>query len=462
MIALTLARGQLARPTVRALGLAALVAGAWCAWSPGTAFGLSGLLGGWQFAGSHLLDIGLVLLAVAGALTGGGGRERGLDELLHAAGVGRWASLGATTAAGAWVAVALAATFAVGTGAGGLLRSVTRGGSSWIDPAHAAGLGPGLLTVGRLGLAGALVGALAALIGWVARREDLGCAVVVVLGLPALEQASALLGRIPAVIDGWSFTPWGALRAVALADRGLSAPGYGRPTGVITPTVVLLGWVALLVVLALPPSAGRGGSTVVGVGAATDADRRAPSSPASRSSSPGAASPSVGRRPFGRWARRRGPTLAALGVAVLLTVVAGATVPSRLALALPWRWQRTWREATHEGWSSTQTVDRVVAGLRADADVGERVSRADAVGPAVADSLRRASRVDRQPESSMRGPDQVTVRLHFDEPVVSGRAAFADYLVRFSLEVDALGHWRITRAEGPVASTAVDPAPGGR
>ena len=98
-----------------------MLAGTWCAWSPGTAFGLSGVLGGWQFAGPHLLDIGLVLLAVAGALTGAASRERGLDEQLHAAGVGRRATLGATVAAGAWVAVALALGFAAGTAAGGLV-----------------------------------------------------------------------------------------------------------------------------------------------------------------------------------------------------------------------------------------------------------------------------------------------------------------------------------------------------
>ena len=126
MIALTLARGQLARPTVRAIALAVLVAGTWAAWSPGTAFGLSGLLGGWQFASRHLLDVGLVLLAVAGALTGAAGPERRIDEQLHSAGVSRWTTLGATTAAGAWVAVALAVAFFVGNAAGGLLRSVTR------------------------------------------------------------------------------------------------------------------------------------------------------------------------------------------------------------------------------------------------------------------------------------------------------------------------------------------------
>jgi hypothetical protein len=450
VIALTLARGQLARPTIRAVALAIVLAGTWCAWSPGTAFGLSGVLGGWQFAGPHLLDIGLVLLAVAGALTGAASREGGLDEQLHAAGVGRWATLGATVAAGAWVAVALAVGFAAGTAAGGLLRSVTRGGSSWIDPDRPSTSPPRCSPSGASAWTAALVGALAALVGWVARRDDLGCGVVVVLALPALEQASALLGRVPSVIDGFVFTPWGALRAVALADRGLAAAGWGRPTGVVLPAAVLMGWVAVLVALALPPSAGRVGSTAVGVGPASDADRRAPSSV-----------PPTGwsrRRPTGR--RVRVVAAATAVVVVALTLVVGATVPTRLARTLPWRWQRTWREATHQGWSSTQTVDDVVAAVRADADVADRVAGSDAVGPAVIESLRRADRVDRQPESSMRAPDQVTVRLHFDDAVVSGRAAFSDYLVRFSLEADELGHWHIVRSEGPVASVAVELGPG--
>ena len=247
-------------------------------------------------------------------------------------------------------------------------------------------------------------------------------------------------------------TPWGALRAVALADRGLAAAGYGRPTGVVLPAAVLVGWVAVLVALALPPSAGRVGSTAVGIGPASEADRRAPSSvPPTRWSR---------RRPTGR----RVPVVAGTTalVVVALTLVVGATVPTRLARTLPWRWQRTWREATHQGWSSTQTVDDVVAAVRADADITDRVVGSDAVGTAVTDSLRRADRVDRQPESSMRAPDQVTVRLHFDDAVVSGRAAFSDYLVRFSLEADEHGHWHIVRSEGPVASVAVDHGPGAR
>jgi len=89
------------------------------------------------------------------------------------------------------------------------------------------------------------------------------------------------------------------------------------------------------------------------------------------------------------------------------------------------------------------------------------VASTEAVPSAVVDSLRRASRVDRQPESTMRGPEQVTVRLHFDDPVVSGQAAFSDYLVRFSLEVDEAGRWHIVRTEGPVASSTADRSEGG-
>ena len=450
MTALALARAQLLRPTVRAVAVAAMAAGLWSAWSPGTAFGLSGLWGGWQFGGRHLLDLGLVLLALAGALTGAGGRERRVDEQLHAAGVGRWATLAATVAAGAAVAVVVGTVFVLGTAIGGLLRSVTRGGSSWIDPGRAIALGHALLTVGRLTVAAALVGAVAALIGWVARREDAACVVVVLLALPALEQASALFGRVPPIIDGWMFTPWGALRTVALADRGLSAPGYDRPSGVVLAAVVLVAWISLLVVLALPPSAGRVGSTVIGVGSASAADRRAPS-PRPRSSAARA-------HRTGRSGRRVALVWSTVGVAVVLTFVAGATLPDRLAESLPWRWQRTWRDATHEGWSSTQTVDRYVVAVRADADLDGLVAADGVVGTDVADSLRRATRVDRQPEPSMRGPEQVTVRLHFDEPVVSGQAAFTDYLVRFTLEVDELGHWHILRTEGPVASAAADRA----
>ncbi len=474
MIASALTRAQLRRPTVRAVAVAALVAGGWTAWSPGTAFGLSGLWGGWQFAGRHLLDLGLVLLALVGALAGAGVRERHLDELLHASGAGRSSTLGATVGSGAAVAVVVAGAFASGTAAGGLLRSVTRGGSSWVDPRHAVALGPALLTIGRLGGAAALVGAVAALVGWIARREDLAAALVAVLALPALEQTSALLGRVPPIIDGWMFTPLGALRTVALADRGLSAPGYDRPTGVVVAAVVLAAWLVLFVVLALMPSAGRVGSTVIGIGSASDAGRRAPSlhhsssgcdparsasltSSSSTSSSPTSSSSTSSRSGAGRRALVAG----SLAVAVAVTIGAGAALPARTAASLPWRWQRTWRDASHQGWSSTQTVDRAVLAVRHGDDLTPLVSAPGAVTAPVVESLRRASRVDRQPESTMRGPEQVTVRLHFDDPVRSGQAAFSDYLVRFSLEVDDGGRWHIAGVEGPVASSTADRSEGG-
>ncbi len=448
MSALALARGQLLRPTVRAVAVAAAVGGLWSAWSPGTAFGLSGVYGGWQFGGRHVLDLGLVPLALVGALTGASGRERRVDEQLHGAGVGRWATLATTAGAGAAVALVVGSLFALGTAAGGLLRSVTRGGSSWIDPGHASALGHALLTVGRLTMAAALIGAVAALIGWVATREDAACVIVVLLALPALEQASALLGRVPPIIDGWMFTPWGALRTVALADRGLSAPGYDWPTGVVPASAVLMAWIALLVVLALPPSAGRVGSTVIGIGSVSDADHRAPSVAVGSPGHPA------------RRSRRFAGASVVVAVAAVLTLAAGATVPGRLAESLPWRWQRTWRDATHEGWSSTQTVDRFVAAVRDDGELDALVGPDGAVPTDVTDSLRRASRIEPQPESSMRGPEQVTVRLHFDDPIVSGQAAFSDYLVRFTLEADAVGHWRILRTEGPVASSTTDRAEG--
>jgi len=467
MMAWALTRAQLRRPTTRAVAVVALAAGGWTAWSPGTAFGLSGLWGGWQFAGRHLLDVGLVLVALVGALTGSGVRERRLDEQLHASGVGRASSLGATVAAGAAIATVVAAVFGAGTAAGGLARSVTRGGSAWIDPAHATSVGPALLQAGRLGSAAALAGALGALIGWIARRDDLAAGVVVVAALPALEQTSALLGRLPPIIDGWMFTPLGALRTVALADRGLSAPGFDRPSGVVAAAVVLAAWLVLLVVLALPPSAGRVGSTVIGIGSASDVDRRAPSSPRSSPGSRPSPRPSRGadrslpRPSAASPAARRGLRVGSLLMAVVITVGAGAGLPARMAESLPWRWQRSWRDATHQGWSSTQTVDRAVLAVRRGDGLEPLVASTEAVPSAVVDSLRRASRVDRQPESTMRGPEQVTVRLHFDDPVVSGQAAFSDYLVRFSLEVDEAGRWHIVRTEGPVASSTADRSEGG-
>ena len=264
---------------------------------------------------------------------------------------------------------------------------------------------------------------MAALLGWIVRREDLAAVVAVVLALPHLEQSAALFGRLPPVADALAFGPWGALRAVALADRGLAAPGHEQPTATLPFALVLLGWLGLLLVAARPP--GR------------------------RRTARAAAAPAVHRS-------YRRPAIVALAVAAVITVLVGATVPTRLAEALPWRWQRSWRQSVHDGWSSGQTVDVVVADLRGGVDPGGRVTSPEAVGPAVADSLRRASRVERQPESTMRGPEQVVVRLRFDEPVRSGAVAFTDYVVRFTCEVDGLGHWRIARTEGPVASAAAD------
>ena len=458
MIAPRLAYGQLSRPTVRAMALVAMVAGAWYAWSPGTAFGLPGVLGGWQFAGARLLDVGLVLLALTGALTGAGLRERRIDEHLHSVGLDPSTVVRATVVSGGLAALGIASAFAAGTGLGGLARSITRGGSWWVDPAHAPTLGHALLTVARLGTAAALVGALGALIGWVARREDLAAAVVVVLGLPYLEQVSALLGRLPAMIGLLAFSPWGAVRAVALADRGLAAPGYDRPTSVLPFALVTIGWVVALVVVALPPRLRSARSR-----------RPVPARlPPHRVGS--------GRRRGRGHGRGRGraPTVGLVAVASVVTVLAGATLPARLADSLPWRWQRSWRTAVHEGWSSGQTVDRFVAQVRSVSAVDEPtvaatsspdpaslVSRAGSVTPEVTDALRRASRVERQPESSMRGPDQVTVRLRFDQPIVSGSAAFTQYLVRFSLVVDGDGHWHIDRTEGPVASGSSAASTGG-
>ena len=99
--------------------------------------------------------------------------------------------------------------------------------------------------------------------------------------------------------------------------------------------------------------------------------------------------------------------------------------PNQLtAQALPWRWQRSWRDAEAAGWSSPQTIDRYVDALRADppSDPGDLLATPDAVSAAAASSIPRATTVDRQPVATMADPDHVVVKLDFAEPIVSGPA----------------------------------------
>lgn len=420
MIALGLARAQLARPTVRAVVVVAAMAGAWFAWSPGTRFGLAGAYGGWLYASIRLLDVGLVPLAVVGALCGATPRDRRLDEQLRVAGLAPRRVVRAVVASGALVAIAVAVGFVVGALAGGWLRALIEGGSWWAGPAASAGVGTDALHDVRLVMAVALVGAIGALLGWIVRRDDVAVGLAVVLGIGYLPEASAVLGRLPVTIDGLAFSPLGALRVATLGDRGLAAAGYTRPAAAWPFGLVLVGWCFVLVAFALP---GR---------------RR-----------PRPASPSASRSPL-PVAR-----IVTVVVAMMATVGFGWVVPGRAADALPWRWQRSWRQAEQAGWSSPQTVDRYLQALRSDPpdDVSELLLTTDAVSPAVAGSIPRASHVERQSVATMAAPDHVVVRLDFAAPIVSGSAAFSTYVVRFTLQSDDDQHWHIVGSEGPVAST---------
>jgi hypothetical protein len=417
-----LAGAALRRPLSRGLLLLAATMGGWYGWSPGTSFGLEGLLGGWLHASVHLLDAGLVPIGLAAALVGSTTREQVIDEALRASGVGRPTLVTAVAGGGSLVGLATMGIFALGAAGGGLIRAWGRGSSWWVDLAAVGSPGRVVAANVRLGLAVGLLGAGLALVGWMAARDDLAALLVVLLTVPYLEQSAAMLSRVPGVVATLAFSPVGTLRVVALANRGLAAPGYEVQATVWPFAVALGGWLAAATVRALP--SGR---------------RWAPSV-----------------RPSDMTGSVSTPVLVVVTTVVLAaTLVFGATVPASVSGTLPWRWQRSWRDAHHDGWASDQVVDRLLGQLRAgevaDADL---LTVPDLVPPAVADAVRRADRVERQPLTAMRGPDSVEVRLHFDQPVLSGVTAFTAFGLRFGLTEGADGHWRVAAVEGPVAVDA--------
>jgi hypothetical protein len=412
------------------------VTATWLAWSPGTRFGLAGGYGGWRYASIRLLDVGLVPLVIVGALCGSTPRDRRVDEQLRVAGMAPAQVVTATTLSGALVAIGVAVAFLLGAFAGGWLRALLGGASWWAGAGASAGFAADALDDLRLVVAVGLVGSIGALVGWIVRRDDAAVGLAVVLSIGYLPECSAALARLPVTIDLLAFTPLGALRATALADRGLAAAGYGRETPAWPFGLVLAGWCLVLVAAALPgrPSRHRrdhghdGPAALVGVMSESSARRRA----------------------RGRIAASRSALLA---VMVVTTAGFGLVVPGRAADALPWRWQRSWRIAEQARWSSPQTVDRYLQVLLADppGDPADLLVSAGAVSVAVASSIPRATRIERQPVATMSGPDHVVVRLDFADPVVSGSTAISSYVVRFSLQPDADQHWRIVGAEGPVA-----------
>ncbi len=428
MTAWSLARMALRRPTERALGAVLVVAGGWYGWSPGTAFGLPGLYGGWLFASRHLLDTGLVVLAVGAALVGSSTRVGRIDHYLQVGGRRPGAVVGAVMGAGAMVAETGAMAFAVGSAGGGLVRSVVHGGPEWAGGRAGAGVGADLLVDGRLVMAVALVGALGALVGWIARRDDLAVAGALVLTVGYLDVAAPVLSRAQPLVSALALTPMGALRVVATADRGLAAPGAGRAAPVWAYALVVVGWSVVALRLAIPTARASRPPTV----ARTRSARTPP--------------PSGVRSRVAWWG---------VVVAVGVTVVAAAVIPPRVAAARPWRWQSSWREAHRRGSASDQVVDRYLGDVRAG-----RASAVTALAPgttmpeAVLDAIRRAARVQRQPVSSMTEPDLVGVALGFDHPVMTGRVGITRFALRFGLVRAGPYAWRIKAVEGPVAVAA--------
>lgn len=424
---MALARVAIRRPTERALGVALAAAGGWYGWSPGTAFGLPGAYGGWLFAAGHLLDTGLVGLAVAAALVGSSTRAGGVDEQLRARGSRPGRVVGAVAGGGAMVAVAGATAFALGAGAGGAIRAALAGGPWWAEGRAGGGVGADLLVDLRLAVAVALVGALAALVGWWTRRDELAAGAVVVLTVGYLDVFAAAFGRARPLVSALALTPFGALRAVATADRGLAAPGSSQAAPVAIYALVLAGWCCVALRLAVP--------------------RRTPLTPRLDPSG------IERRRPATRASGARVTRVGIVGLAVAVTFAAGAVLPARVASSRPWRWQSAWREAHRRGSASDQVVDTYLADRRAGraTQAAALLAPGAAVGPAVLDAVGRASRVERQPTASMADPGLVAVALSFDHPVPSGGQLISRYGVRFDLVRTDPHTWRIQGAEGPVA-----------
>lgn len=420
-------RATSARPTTRLLLVVAALMGGWYAWSPGTSFGLDGVLGGWRHAAVHLLDAGLVPIVVAAALVGSSLRERRVDDALRTAGLDRSAIVAGAVGAGALVAAAVTLAFAGGSAAGGVLRALPHQGSWWADPGTLAPVTRGLVGDVRVVGATLVLGALAALVGWTCRRDDVAVVVALVLAIPFVEQASPVILRVPGLVGATSATPVGTIRAVALANRGLSAPGSEIQAAVLPFAAAAVAWVVVLVILALP------------------GPRRSTKPPLE---------PPDGER------RSRRPTASPLAVGavvglLVVTVTFGALVPPSIARGLPWRWQRSWRDAHRAGWASDQVVDMVLAEMRDDGVVDpDLLVSGHPISPAVTDSVRRATRTVRQPVVSMRGPDLVEVRLEFDQPIESGITAFTAYGLRATMAVGADGRWRVSAVEGPVGVEA--------
>lgn len=412
----------LARPTIRHLLVLAGLAGAWAAFGQGLATRVAGALGGWLTAVGGAIDVALVIVAVSAAVSGSSWRALGTDAAWHLAGVDLTTRRLVVAATGALVGITVLVSFGLGAALTGWVRAVADGTAWWVTEGFAVPSVGGLASLAtRLIGAAGILGALAALAGRSAPGATVAAIGALVATMPFVPVAGGIVSRAEGVLSVASYTPVGAVRAVALGVQGLAVPGLEQRADVWPHAAVLVGWV-LVLTLTEPVVATR---------------RHRPTTSRPR---PGPSSSSPPRRATRAW------TLVGVTVAVTATFTAAVALPPVVNDALPWRWQPAWRSATRTGRASDQVVARAVAAVRYGDDPGAPV-------PApVAEALRRARAVAVAPPSQLREPGEVWVRVALAEPVVTGDHELRAVAVRFVLEPDGHGGWAITGADGPVAA----------
>jgi len=440
-------RAQLRRRSTVGALVALATCSAWFAWRPGAANGGAGAWHG-AFVGAAVLgDIGLLVLAVVAGVAGSSIGSRGLAAYLGVAGARPAAISALATWCGAGLGLAAVVAATVGGMAGGVARAVIAGWSWWGGPAAATAPSLAVHAHVRTILAVVLVGALFGMFGSLVATERAAAGWAVAVVVPVLPEMSVVVGRWPVVAGGLSWTPLGAVRGVWFAEGGISLSGYESEVSVARSALVCAAWMLVLVgfartqarrpvrlpVPARPPGHG-------GVGSAD------------------------------RFASLRTQALAA-SVVVMATLTFGAVAPPRLQDDLPWRWQRSWRAASHAGRASDQVVDRVVERARTSGIAGWQdwpeisvAMRSGPVDPRAADALTvlaRASSVHVAEVKEMNGPGEVVVLASFVPPVRSGNLDLRVVAVRFELESgpDPRDGWHVVSVHGavPVAADVVAP-----
>lgn len=419
-------RAALASPLQRSLVAVAVGGGAWAATAQGVAVRSAGALAGWQTAVGTTAELALVLVAVAAATSASTRRRLRVDELEHATGVGPWRRQRRLATVGATTGLVVLAAFSFGAVVAGTARAALDGTDLWATTGYDIGPAAGVADLAvRLAMGSAVLGAGAALAGWLTPRPGVAGTLAVVATAPFLTVAGGVAGRTEGVLVALSLTPVGALRAAMLGQQGLAVPGLEVPTDAWPRAAVAAGW--LVAVAAVQSGVARRVHRTGLLGRRAGARRR------------GAA----GAVP----ARRRPGTVAVGAAAAVATVVLAATVPHRANDHLPWRWQPAWREAARSGRASHQVVADVVDAVRSGRPAPP------VVPAAVASTLQRGSRVEVAPESALQRPEEVPVLVAFDEPVATGAFVVDAVVVRFTLAPTDDGGWRIEGADGPFAAS---------